>query len=163
MYEIVVREEIRAPIAAVFEALSDHERFFRGYGVKKSVVTTRGTTEKNGLGAIREIDALSFRFVEEIVAFERPKRFDYLIRRVTLFGRPLPMEHELGWIELEEKAGVTQIVWRSRFTIGVPVIGGYLAKAMGPGAVKAFGKLMKQAKRELESAVTAPAATASIA
>ncbi len=159
MYQIEVREEIRAPIAAVFEALSDHERFFRGYGVKKSVVTTRGKTEKNGLGAIREIDALSFHFVEEVVAFERPTGFDYLIRRVTLFGRALPMEHERGWLELEARGGVTQIVWRSRFTLGVPVIGKYIAKAMAPQAQRAFAGLLRQAKRELEASVKTSAAS----
>lgn len=153
MDQIEVREEIRAPIAAVFEALSDHERFFRGYGVKKSVVTTHGKTEKNGLGAIREIDVPPLHFVEEVIAFDRPRRFDYLIRRVTMFGRALPMEHELGWLELEEKAGVTLVVWRSRFTVGVPVIGKYIAKAMVPQTQRAFARLMKQAKRELEAAV----------
>jgi hypothetical protein len=161
MHEIEVRGEIRAPIAAVFEALSDHEHFFRNYGVKKSVVTTRGKTEKNGLGAIREIDALSFHFVEEVVRFERPHRFDYLIRSVTLFGRKLPMEHELGWLELEENNGVTTVVWRSRFEIAVPVVGKYLAKAMVPRAQRSFGALMKQAKRELEGNVKASTANAS--
>jgi hypothetical protein len=161
MNEIEVRCEIRAPIEAVFEALSDHERFFRGHGVTKSVVTTRGKTEKNGLGAIREIDAMGSHFVEEVVRFERPHRFDYLIRSVTLLGRKLPMEHELGWLELVEKSGVTNVVWRSRFTIAMPVIGKYLAKAAVPRTQRAFGALLKQAKRELEATVKTTAATAS--
>jgi uncharacterized protein YndB with AHSA1/START domain len=150
MYEIEVLAEIHAPIAKVFEALSDHEGFFRNHGVRRSVVTTPGKTEKNGLGAVRTIDALSFRFVEEIVRFERPARFDYLIRSMTLYGRKLPMEHELGWLELTESKGGTKVAWRSRFTIGVPVIGDRLARLIGPQAERAFGKLMKQAKRELE-------------
>lgn len=155
MYEIDVREEIRAPIEKVFEALSDHEQFFRGYGVKRSVVTTPGKTEKNGLGAVRTIDAASFRFREEVVRFERPTRFDYLIRSVSMFGRKLPMEHELGWLELSESKGGTQVVWRSRFTMRVPVIGERLARLMGPRAERAFAKLLQQAKRELEHAQAA--------
>src|SRR5688572_11210652 len=102
MHQIEVRAEIRAPLTRVFDAFSDHERFFRGHGVKRCVVTTVGKTERNGLGAIREIDAGGALFREEVVHFERPTRFDYLIRSVTLRGRRLPMEHELGWIEFSE-------------------------------------------------------------
>jgi hypothetical protein len=161
MQQIEVREEIRAPLAKVFEALSDHERFFRGYGVKRSVVTTPGNTEKNGLGAIREIDASGIQFREEVVRFERPTRFDYQIRSMTMFGRKLPMQHELGWLELSESGGVTKVVWRSRFTIGVPVIGDRIAKLMAPRARKAFGGLMRQAKHELESSELVASAAAS--
>jgi uncharacterized protein YndB with AHSA1/START domain len=152
MHEIEVLDQIRAPIETVFEALSDHERFFRGHGVRSCVVTTPGTTEKNGLGAVRTIEAFGQRFAEEVIRFERPTRFDYRIRSVTMFGRKLPMKHELGWIELSEGKGGTKVAWRSRFTVGVPLIGDRIARLAASGAERAFRGLMKQAKRELESA-----------
>jgi hypothetical protein len=151
MTEIQVRADIRAPLADVFEALSDHERFFRGHGIRRCVVTTPGKTERNGLGAVREIDVVGLQFREEVVRFERPTRFDYVVRSVTRGKRRLPMEHEIGWLELSERAGVTEVLWRSRFTMKVPLIGGLLERAMKPRTEKAFGALLKQAKRELES------------
>ena len=155
MHTIEVLDQIRAPIEQVFEALSDHERFFRGNGVRSCVVTTPGHTEKNGLGAVRTIHALGQRIVEEVVCFERPTRLEYVIRSATMFGRELPMTHDLGWIELSEGKGGTKVAWRSRFTVGVPLIGDHIARLVAPGAERAFRGLMKQAKRELERAQAA--------
>ena len=151
MQQIEVRTEIRAPVTSVFDAISDHEKFFRGYGVKRCVVITPGKPDRNGLGSIREIDAGGMQFREEVVRFNRPERFDYLIRSVTLRKRNLPMEHELGWLEFSERGGVTEVVWRSRFRMKIPLIGNLLARVMKPRAEKSFRALLRQAKKELES------------
>lgn len=155
MYELEIRETFRAPIAKVFEALSDHEQFFRGHGVARAVVTTPGTTEKNGLGAVRTIDALGMQFTEEVTRFERPARFDYQIRSVTLFGRPLPMRHELGWLELSETTAGTVVVWRTRFTFEIPWIGERVARLASLRLKRGFRGLLRQAKGELERARSA--------
>ena len=54
MYEVHVHIEIAASIERVFEAMSDHEVFISGPGAR-CVVTRVGSSEKNGLGAIREV------------------------------------------------------------------------------------------------------------
>ncbi len=152
MYEIHVRIDIQSPIGDVFDAVSDHERFFRGHGVTRSQVTRPGRDEKNGLGAIREIDAGGHHFVEEVVRFERPRRFDYIVRSVTRGGMRLPMQHELGWLELSEQGRGTHLEWRSRFRITIPLLGGVLERVMGPRMAQAFQRLLEQARGELERA-----------
>jgi uncharacterized protein YndB with AHSA1/START domain len=162
MVEIEARETIRAPRERVFDALSDHERFFRNCGVRRCAVIRPGTSERNGLGAVREIDAApAFRFREEVVRFERPARLDYQIRSVMLLGRRLPMRHELGWLELTERDGVTDVRWRSRYTFAVPIVGDAIARTMARRAQRAFGALLRQAKRELEATGERAAAGAS--
>ncbi len=152
MQEIHVRMEFQAPIARVFEALSDHESFFRGPGITACKLTREGTSDRNGLGAVRQIDAMGNRFVEEVVRFERPWRFDYVVRSVTIGPLPFPMRHELGWVELSEHGDRTRVDWRTRFGFGIPIVGGLLARLAGRGLGAAFTRLLGQARGELERA-----------
>ncbi|MGE5184850.1 MAG: SRPBCC family protein [Acidobacteriota bacterium] len=152
MYEIVIRAQIAAPIERVFDALADHERFFRGRPIERCVVTTPGTPEKNGLGAVREVDVGGNHYVEEVVRFERPRRFDYLVRSVTRGKRKLPVQHELGWLELTETSAGTRIDWRSRFRFRIPLLGLLLERVQGPKIARVLERLLAQAKSELEAA-----------
>jgi uncharacterized protein YndB with AHSA1/START domain len=152
MHEVHVQIDIQAPIERVFDALSDHESFFRGQGIRSCRLTSTGQADRNGVGAVREIDAMGNRFVEEVVRFERPRRFDYLIRSVKIGPLKLPMRHELGWLELSEHGGRTHVDWRTRFGFGVPVVGGLLDRLAGQGIGAAFTRLLEQAKGELERA-----------
>ncbi len=151
MYEICVRAEIAAPIERVFDTLADHEQFFRGRPIERCRVTTPGNTEKNGLGAVREVDiAGQQHFIEEVVRFERPRRFDYIVRSVTRANRKLPLKHEAGWLELTETSGGTSVEWRSRFRITVPLLGRVFERLQGPKAARVFARLLAQAKSDLE-------------
>ncbi len=151
MYEIVIHAQIAAPIDRVFAALADHERFFRGRPVQRCVVTRPGTSEKNGLGAIREVDVGGFHYVEEVVRFERPRRFDYVVRSVTRGKRRVPVQHELGWLELSETPTGTSIDWRSRFRFRIPLLGLLLERVQGPKIARVLERLLERAKSELES------------
>jgi uncharacterized protein YndB with AHSA1/START domain len=151
MYEIHVEVEIAAPIGRVFDALSDHETFFRGSFIQRCAVTRPGKDEKNGYGAVREIDARGQHFVEEVVRFDRPRRFDYIVRSVTRGGRRVPLEHEIGWLELTESGDKTRVVWRSRFRIAIPVVGFLVERVQGPKGAAAFERLLIQAQTDLEA------------
>ncbi len=151
MYEIVIHSQIAAPIERVFDALADHEHFFRGRPIERCVVTRPGTHEKNGLGAVREVDVGGNHYVEEVVRFERPRRFDYLVRSVTRGKRRLPVQHELGWIELAETSGGTSVDWRSRFRFRIPLLGFLLERVQGPKIGRVLERLLAQAKSELEA------------
>ncbi len=78
-----------------------------------------GTTEKNGLGAIREVNAGGAWFEEEIVEFERPRVLGYRILR----SRP-PLEHQLGRITLADVPGGVEVTWVSTFRVRVPLLSG---------------------------------------
>jgi uncharacterized protein YndB with AHSA1/START domain len=160
MYEIHVHVEINAPIARVFDAVSDHEQFFAAPLTEGCRLTTPGVSDRNGIGAIREIDADGQHFVEEVVHFARPRRFDYVVRSVTKGARRLPLEHELGWLEFTATPAGTRVDWRSRFRIGVPVLGLVIERVVGPKGAAAFEKLLLRAKANLESGAEAAGASA---
>lgn len=151
MYEIHVRQTIAAPIDRVFEAVSDHERFFTGPAIDECRLVTEGPEERNGVGAFRKIRTGGFVFTEEIVRFERPDRFDYIIRELLdRKGRAPPVEHELGWVVFSEADGGTRIEWRSRFRVTTPVLGFVLERIVGAKTARAFTKLLELAKERLE-------------
>src|SRR4051812_18756189 len=67
------------PVEHVWSVLSDHEGMSSwGPGLKVTLVE-EGTTERNGLGAVRRIDAPgpAPAIVEEVVAFDAPTTFGY--------------------------------------------------------------------------------------
>src|SRR6185503_1533638 len=78
MKTITVTRTIPAPIDKVFDLLADHANYKTNFGVKDSKLIKEGKPDKNGLGAVRYIDAGPIQFEEEITAWERPKRYDYL-------------------------------------------------------------------------------------
>jgi hypothetical protein len=149
--ELFVQKSFRAPASDVFAAVSDHERFLRNHGITRCVVTRPGGGEKNGLGAIREVAAGPLRFTEEIVSFDPPHRYDYKIRSVELFGRPFPMEHELGWVEVIDAGDHVEVDWRSRFTLRLPLIGTLLGRGVGQSLEKTFRLLLDQAQQDLHA------------
>jgi hypothetical protein len=137
---------IHATPERVFAALSDHEHFFRGKDIKLSRVVSPGTTETNGLGAIREIHNGGVRFLETITHFDRPRRFDYLITKCSV-----PLRHEGGRITFTPRGDGTEIHWISDFEVRLPVIGGAAGGLFRLLLVDELTRLLHQAKRELES------------
>ncbi|MES2488167.1 MAG: SRPBCC family protein, partial [Pseudomonadota bacterium] len=123
MQTIVVKRTIKAPIEKVFDLLSDHANYKDFPGVKDSELVKKGKPHKNGVGAVREIDAGTAWFREEITAYERPVRLDYLITK----SRP-PMEHKGGSVRLEATAAGTEVTWSSTLRIRIPIVGGLLTR-----------------------------------
>ena len=112
MARIVGDKTLTAPVEHVFELLSDHGAYADNFrGITRSEVTREGTEENNGLGAVRAIASGPIRFEEEITAFERPNRMDYLIVKVNA-----PVEHQGGSIRLEPRGDGTHVLWTSEFT-----------------------------------------------
>lgn len=149
MFEIHAHDSFEAPIERVFSAVSDHARFIRGAGVSRCVVTRKGDDHDNGLGAIREVFSGPIHFVEEVVRFEPPHRYDYVITKVTFVGRALPVEHEGGSLVLSEHEGRVHVDWRSRFRLAIPLGGDLGAKLLGRRFAASFHALLAQAKRDL--------------
>jgi hypothetical protein len=152
MYTVRVEDHIAAPVDAVFNHFSDYAHFFRNGGIESSEVTVSGTEEHNGLGAFRRIVADGYIFVEEIVAFDRPNQFQYLIRELTTKrGWTVPFEHHLGQVSFAKSGDGTQLIWISTWRFTVPLIGRVAERILGPRTTRAFTALVDQAKRELET------------
>jgi uncharacterized protein YndB with AHSA1/START domain len=140
MFRISVKRQINKPIDEVFDALSDHANYHRFKGVDASRLIEQGSTEPNGLGALREIVAGKAVLHERIVKFERPYTLAYLIE----YSKPLPYKHEHGQITLEERDDTTFALWESRGHIAIPLLGTwYFDKQIQKFGGRAFGSILK--------------------
>jgi hypothetical protein len=141
---IRVDKRLAAPIDGVFELISDHGGYDRFIGVSSSALVREGEVEPNGLGAVRSITLGPIRFTEEITAFERPRRMDYLIREVNL-----PIEHDGGRIMLEPDGAGTRILWVSTFGVPIRWLGDPIGLALAGTLRLGFISLLEQIEMRL--------------
>jgi len=141
---ITVERTLKAPIEKVFDVLTDHANYKSFPGVKDSRLLKEGAPDRNGVGAVRRIETPSIWFEEKITAYERPRRFDYLIT-----ASQLPIEHQGGSLRFESVGGATKVTWTSTLRLKVPLVGGLLTKLMAGKLGQAFGSMLKETERRL--------------
>jgi hypothetical protein len=139
---IEVDKTLTAPIGDAFELLSDHAGYTRFRGFTAAELVREGGPDRNGVGALRRLSVGPLRFTEEITAFERPTRMGYLIREVNL-----PLEHEGGTITLAETGAGTRVLWRSTFTVPVPVAGRAIGASLAVALRRGFIRLLDDVDR----------------
>jgi uncharacterized protein YndB with AHSA1/START domain len=144
MRTVRVERTIAAPIAQVFEMLTDHANYSQFPGVRSSELLREGSEEPTGAGARRRIAYGPIRFEEDIVEFERPTSMGYVIREVNL-----PLDHHGGTMRFEEQGAATRVVWESTFRLTTPVVGGALTSAGAPIIANGFRRILSYADREL--------------
>lgn len=142
MRSIVVKMTLKAPIEKIFDLLADHANYHLLPGVKHSLLVRNGKPNKNGVGAIREITAGPAWFREEITAYTRPTRMDYLITD----SRP-PLEHRGGSIRLTKEADGTAVTWTSPMRVKIPLIGGLLTPLMARQVEKGIRAMLLDIER----------------
>lgn len=142
MATIRVDKRVGAPIELVFERLTDHANYVDFRGITDSKLTHEGETERNGLGARRSIASGPIRFEEEITAFERPTRMDYLIREVNA-----PIEHEGGMITLAPDGDGTRVLWVSTFQVPIRAVGPALGALMAATIKLGFISILRDVER----------------
>lgn len=130
----------------VFAMISDHARYFEMPGVKTSKLLKHGSPAPNGQGAVREIVADGgVRFVEEIFEFDAPRRFAYRITECSL-----PVEHDFGEVIVHPRPSGCEVEWNTTFTIGIPLIGGGVARLIAPLLRRTFTGMLRSVKERLE-------------
>jgi uncharacterized protein YndB with AHSA1/START domain len=138
-----VERAIAAPASEVFELLTDHAGYSRFRGIRSAELVHRGEPDPNGLGAMRRIAIPPVRFDEEIVAFDRPRRMDYVIREANF-----PFEHEGGTITVEGDESRARVVWTSTFR--VPTRGEGLLTALAAAGVRlGFSRMLAETEAML--------------
>ena len=141
MFSIHVERTIDKPIDDVFAVISDHANYSQFKAIEQSNLIREGAHEKNGLGAVREIISGGANLHEEIVAYEPPYKLGYKVIK----SKPLPYDHQLGEITLEEKDGKTHVTWRSQGHITIFLLGSlYFDKQIQSVGSRAFGSILKQ-------------------
>ena len=138
--EIVMESQVRAPIEAVFEALTDHEGMSDWPGVSAATLITEGTP-RNGVGAVRALVARGLTLHEEIVHFDAPNRYDYTI------VKGLPVKH-LGSVRLRSEGELVHVEWKVVMSSRIP----FLAQIVGKLLRQGLPKALEHVKREIESA-----------
>ena len=127
MKTITVQRTLKAPMERVFDIIADHANYKDFPGIRASKLVREGKAEKNGVGAVREIDAGKAWFQEEITAFERPRRLDYLI----VASRP-PLEHQGGSVRLQPTQEGCTVTWTTTVGVKIPLIGALLDRLLVP-------------------------------
>lgn len=139
MFRIRVEEFVESDIESVFEKLTDHENYKQFAGIERSVLLEEGKTEKNGVGALREIESNPFVLRERILEFERPTRMTYLIEST----KPIGMRHHKGEITLTAEGSGTRVVWISEGHIRIPLLGNLVFDRMVEKRIsRAFSKII---------------------
>ena len=123
METIEINAYIHAPVQRVWELFSNHEGYTAFEGVKEAELLKPGLEERNGKGATRRIKVKGITFIEDIVGFDPPRRLEYVVRKCSM-----PVKHELGRIDLIPRGEGTEILWRTRFRVPVPILGPLLGR-----------------------------------
>ena len=118
----LITKQINAPIATVFEVLTDHEGATHFTpGPVKFTVEKEGTTTRNGVGCVRKISGAGPAIREEIYRYEEPTHFSY-----GIISGP-PVKNHRGDVVLEEKDGGTHMTYRVTFdanpVLRLPLLG----------------------------------------
>lgn len=140
---IVVEESLttRASVQQMWEALTTHEDMPKWFApVRKVRLDPIGMDERNGLGAIRHIHAAGPPVVEEVVEWDPPYRYVY----VLLSGAPI-RKHR-GEVRVEEADIGARATWRIQFEPVIPLSGLVLKPVMQ----RLAGALLKGAAKHAE-------------
>lgn len=129
---------MKASPERVFEVLSNHEGYTRFPGVRAATLLRAGSTDRNGVGALRRIAVGPAWFEEEILSFAPPASFEYKIIR----ARP-PIEHEQGSVTVTPVEEGCEVVWTTRFAVKLPLIGGLATAIAARQMASDFAKALR--------------------
>jgi len=133
--------QVAASPEVVFDVLTDHRRYPEITHLRRAELEREGEPEPNGVGAIRVLTLAGPPMREEVVAYERPRRFSYTI----LSG--LPVRDHLGTVELTPHDGGTEITYAIRTTPTLPLAGGTVVLALKQAIKSLLGGVAKESER----------------
>jgi len=144
MRTVHVTRSIPVPAEAVFDLLADHANYERFRPIRHSELLRQGDPAPNGVGAKRRIMIGPLRFDEEITAYQRPTRLEYLIVAINA-----PYAHDGGRIRLSERGGWTLAEWSSGFRVPMPLVGGIGERAWAHALARGFSRVLEDVERIL--------------
>ena len=146
MQKVHVSQVYDLDVETVFNAISDHESFLSGGGLK-CVLIKEGKHQRNGDGAIRKVISKKLTFIESIFEYEKNMRYSYLIQSTE---PSQPLKHNKGWLDFTYKDGKTRVDWHSHFQITTPLIGGIIAWFVAKQLAKVFQNRLDFTKSSLK-------------
>jgi ribosome-associated toxin RatA of RatAB toxin-antitoxin module len=144
MREVHVTRTIPGPAEPIFDLLADHANYDSFRPIHGSELIRQGDPAPNGVGALRRVKVRPLVFEEEITAYERPTRLDYLIVKLNV-----PFQHHGGTIRLTADGEGTNVDWRSSYTVPTPLIGGPEELVWQPVLSRGFRRVLEDIERML--------------
>jgi uncharacterized protein YndB with AHSA1/START domain len=147
MKSVHVTRTIPGPPEPIFDLLADHAHYDRFRPIHGSELLNEGDPAPNGVGALRRIKVRPLVFDEEVTAYDRPSRLDYLIIKLNV-----PFRHHGGSITLSPDGNATRVDWRSSFTVPTPVVGAPAELVWQPVLERGFRRVLEDVERMLGEA-----------
>ena len=144
MRSVHVTRTIPGPPEPIFDLLADHANYDRFRAINASELLREGDPRPNGVGALRSVKVRPLSFEEEITAYERPTRLDYLIVKLNA-----PLDHRGGSITLTPEGEATRVDWRSSFSVPTPLVGGLQELVWQPVLARGFRRVLEDVERML--------------
>ena len=137
---IKITQLFNAPVDTIFSLLSDHEAFGKVLNAKiKRVVDSQGEN-KNGLGAVRRVNAFPApAFEETVIAFEPNQLIAYAVSKGS------PIKNHQGRMEFFHEQGKTRLIYTIDFEPKLPFL------FFGPVIKKAIEKSMRDGLKRLSA------------
>ena len=133
--------QVAAPPEIVFDVLTDHRRYPEITSLRKAELEREGDPAPNGVGAIRVLTVAGPPMREEVIAYERPRRFAYKI----LSG--LPVRDHVGTVELQPSGGGTEVVYAVKTTPTIPLAGAAFMLVLKKAIRDLLGGVAKESER----------------
>ncbi len=117
---IVVEEKLATTATAerIWDVLTTHEQMPAWFPAVRSVVLDPpGEPDRDGLGAVRHIQAIGPTVVEEIIEWDPPHRYVYTLLRGG------PIRNHRGEVTVETSARGAVATWRIQFEPVIPLSG----------------------------------------
>ncbi|MGV9675301.1 SRPBCC family protein [Nocardia sp. NPDC003482] len=127
MRTLDLERTIQAPIADVFEWLSDATNYQRVHLIRRVTLVRPGDVAEHGVGAVRLIVTPLVRVTVRIVEYEPPR----LVRYQLLKSVP-PLRYQDGFLAFAESGAGTRVHWHARFEVAAPLFGGQWTLALAP-------------------------------
>ena len=144
MRTVKLERTIRAPLADVFEWLTDATNFQRVPIIRRVTPVRPGDLGEHGVGAVRLLVTPLVRVTEEIVEYDPPR----LIRYKLLSSYP-PMRVQDGSLEFKETEGGAWIRWTAHFEVAAPLFADVWTAGMAPMVLAGIRSVLVTAEKEL--------------
>lgn len=145
MASFTLLREVAAPPEVVFDVLTDHRRYSELTPLRRSALEREGDPAPNGVGAIRVLSAVGPPMREEVIAYERPRRFSYKV----LSG--LPVRDHVGTASLEAAGDGTRVTYALRTTSTIPFAGGVVMLVLKRAISQLLDGVSAEAERRAAS------------